>query len=110
MDDLAQQATQLLGHPILLSSNDQVSKALFQELKLKSGSTSTNKRNLRSLQDQHPIVPIILEYRKIFKATSSYIDGMEKYKKSSDGRVHARWMQVHTGTGRLSSVSPVRLL
>ncbi|WP_342257981.1 DNA polymerase I [Spiroplasma endosymbiont of Nomada ruficornis] len=84
----------------------QISEYLFKELKLpnyKKGSTAFEV--LISLKNQHPIIDILLEYRKLQKLYSTYLLGLQKYI-FDDGKIHSIYNQVQTSTGRLSSLDP----
>ena len=83
---------------------------LFEELgltavkKIKSG-FSTDAASLEAIQDEHPIIPLILRYREVEKLRGTYgaplIDTV-----GPDGRIHAQFSQVVARTGRLSSDKP----
>ncbi|WP_252319019.1 DNA polymerase I [Spiroplasma endosymbiont of Lariophagus distinguendus] len=88
------------------NSPKQISEYLFKELKLpnyKKGSTAF--AVLISLKNQHPIIDILLEYRKLQKLYSTYLLGLQKYI-FDDGKIHSIYNQVQTSTGRLSSLDP----
>ena len=91
-------------------SSKQLGVILFDELGLPAGKKtksgySTNADILNKLRDAHPIVPLILEYRKISKLLSTYAAGLPRCI-SSDGRIHTTFQQTVTATGRISSVNP----
>ncbi|MBI4051769.1 MAG: DNA polymerase I [Elusimicrobia bacterium] len=104
LDDLA-------GMPINLNSPKQLSFLLFEKLKLpvvrktKTG-YSTDEEVLRTLSSRHPIPEKIIEYRELAKLKSTYIDNLLADRSSKTGRVHTRFNQTGTATGRLSSVQP----
>lgn len=88
------------------NSPKQISEYLFKELKLpnyKKGSTAFEV--LISLKNQHQIIDILLEYRKLQKLYSTYLLGLQKYI-FDDGKIHSIYNQVQTSTGRLSSLDP----
>lgn len=88
------------------NSPKQVSQYLFEELKLpnpKKGSTAYEV--LISLKNTHPIIPILLEYRKLQKLYSTYLNGLEKYI-FPDNKIHTIYNQVQASTGRISSTEP----
>ena len=81
---------------------------LFDQLKLsdydnKKHSTAVEK--LQLLANDHPIVDLILRYRKITKIVSTYIDGMKVWIQK-DNKIHTTFNQTLTVTGRLSSTEP----
>ncbi len=96
---------------INLNSPHQLSIALFEKLglkggkKLKRGGYSTTAEVLIKLVDQHPVINHILEYRKIQKLKSTYIDGMKVFA-DRNSMVHTTFNQALTATGRLSSSEP----
>jgi len=67
---------------------------------------STNVDVLEKLQDKHPIVRKVLEYRTLTKLKSTYADGLRECIDKRDGRIHTTFKQTLTMTGRLSSVEP----
>lgn len=94
-----------------ISSPAQLGEVLFDKLglpagkKTKSGGYSTNAEILEKLRPYHPIIHDILEYRKVTKLKSTYVDGLLKVA-DKDGRVHSSFRQTGTATGRLSSSEP----
>ncbi|MDD7281733.1 DNA polymerase I [Floccifex sp.] len=89
-----------------INSPKQLANVLYDELNLPSGKKrSTSADVLEKLQDKHPIVPCLLEYRKYAKIKSTYIDGISKHIKE-DGKIHTCFNQTMTQTGRLSSSDP----
>ena len=100
------------GVMINLNSPKQVSELLFTTLGLKpkgkqkaSGAFTTNAETLESLRDDHPMVPLLLEYREIQKLLSTYVQALLE-RVAPDGRVHATFLQHGTTTGRFSSSDP----
>jgi len=67
---------------------------------------STDVEVLEQLKEQHPIIACILEYRKATKLKSTYLDGLQAVSDQSNGRVHTRFHQNITLTGRISSSEP----
>ena len=97
---------------INLNSPNQLSEALFVKLglkggkKLKRGGYSVTAEILEKVKDQHPVISLILEYRKVQKLKSTYIDGMLVYAKGEGNLVKTTFNQALTSTGRLSSSEP----
>ena len=60
---------------------------------------------LEALRPHHPIINLILEYRKLSKLKSTYVDGLLKVV-GPDGRVRSTFQQTETRTGRISSTEP----
>ncbi|MBI3040185.1 MAG: DNA polymerase I, partial [Chloroflexi bacterium] len=74
--------------------------------KTKSGFFSTDASIIEGLRGTHPIVDNLLEYRQLFKLKSTYTDSLINLVNSKTGRVHTRFNQTRTTTGRLSSDEP----
>lgn len=53
-----------------------------------------------------PIINLILEYRQLTKLKSTYADGLAVYIREDDHRIHGKFNQTVTATGRLSSTEP----
>jgi len=94
-----------------LISNPQNS-ILFEVLKLpvkrktKTG-YSTDEKVLNSLKQAHPIIPLLLEYRKLDKLLSTYVIPLKEYaKKDKNHKIYTNFLQTGTATGRLSSKNP----
>ncbi|WP_195273101.1 DNA polymerase I [Enterococcus mundtii] len=98
------------GEEFNLNSPKQLGVILFEKMSLpvikktKTG-YSTAVDVLEQLREQAPIVDDILIYRQIAKIQSTYVEGLLKVIQS-DGKVHTRYVQTLTQTGRLSSVDP----
>ncbi|MCC7665679.1 DNA polymerase I [Liquorilactobacillus satsumensis] len=99
------------GEEFNLNSPKQLGVILFEKLKLpvikktKTG-YSTAVGVLEQLRGMAPIVDNILKYRQIAKIQSTYVEGLLKYISPKDSKVHTRYTQTLTATGRLSSVDP----
>lgn len=99
-----------VGHEFNINSPKQLGVALFEDLglpckkKTKSG-YSTNAEVLEGLRSAHPVIEKIMEYRSLSKLKSTYCDGLLKVI-DTDGRIHTRFNQVETRTGRISSLEP----
>ncbi|GAP71574.1 DNA polymerase I [Candidatus Symbiothrix dinenymphae] len=104
----------LVGHPFNVSSPKVVGEVLFDELKLVEktkktkggGQYSTGEEVLEKLTDKHPAVSKILEFRKIKKLLSTYVDALPQLISPQDGKIHTTYNQATTSTGRLSSNNP----
>ena len=96
--------------PFNINSTKQLGELLFDKLalppvkKTKSG-YSTNIEVLQKLEDKHPIIPAIMEYRELTKLNSTYAEGLQKTI-APDGRIHTTFKNLLTATGRLSSTEP----
>ena len=94
------------GHEFNINSPKQLATVLYDELGLFGGKKrSTSAEVLEKLSDVHPIIPYLLEYRKLSKIQSTYAEGLQKYI-AADGRIHTLFKQTATQTGRLSSADP----
>lgn len=111
LSEIEQQIYQEAGQEFNINSPKQLGKILFEEMKLpvikktKTG-YSTAVDVLEKLRSQAPIVDNILKYRQISKLQSTYIEGLLKVVHSTDQKIHTRYLQTLTQTGRLSSVDP----
>ena len=110
-EDILNQIQECAGEKINFNSPKQLSTLLFEKLglkhgkKLKSGGYSTDSDILEKLKDDHPIIPLILEYRKNMKILSTYIEGFKPLI-DKNGLIHTVFYQAQTSTGRLSSRKP----
>ncbi len=100
----------LAGKEFNINSTKQLGEVLFEDLGLKAGKKtktgySTSVEVLEKLSKEHPIIPLILEYRALTKLNSTYVAGMIPYIKD-DGRIHGKFNQTVTATGRISSTDP----
>ncbi len=98
------------GEEFNLNSPKQLGKVLFEDLKIPGGKKtktgySTAADVLEKLAPDYPIVGKILEYRQYAKLKSTYADGLAAYI-AEDGRIHTKFNQTVTATGRLSSTEP----
>ncbi|RIH84615.1 DNA polymerase I, thermostable [Calidithermus roseus] len=103
----------LAGRPFNVNSRDQLEAILYDELKLQAGGkkTTTGKRStaasvLEEMRPLHPIVDKILDYRELSKLKSTYLDPLPRLIHPKTGRLHTRFNQTATATGRLSSSDP----
>jgi len=106
IDSISKQIYEEVGHEFNISSPKQLAEVLFEELELpdlKKG--STNADVLGKLIDYHPVVSLILDYRKYSKLNSTYAVGLKKYVQE-DNKIHTIFSQTITQTGRLSSYEP----
>ena len=101
----------LAGEKFNINSPKQLGVILFEKLgmdpikKTKTG-YSTAADVLEKLQSKHPIVKHILEYRTLAKLQSTYIEGLQNVVHCDDSKIHTRYQQALTATGRLSSTDP----
>lgn len=101
------------GMEFNVSSPKQLGEVLFEKMgltvkyqkKTTTGAKSTKESELQKMKDLHPIIPEILKYRELSKLISTYIEPIPKMV-DNGGRLHARFIQTGTTTGRMSSANP----
>lgn len=102
---------ELAGETFNINSPKQLGVILFEKLRLpfakktKTG-YSTSADILEKLRGEDPIVGMILEYRQLTKLKSTYADGMAVFISDIDKRIHGKFNQTITATGRISSAEP----
>lgn len=101
------------GETFNIDSPKQLGEILFEKLKIsakakktKTGQYATSEDILQKHEHDHPIIPMILEYRQLRKLKSTYVDPLPTLCDKIDGRIHTNFMQTVTATGRLSSNNP----
>lgn len=106
---LEERIYQLAGGTFNVNSTLQLREVLFGKLglpvlkKTATGKPSTDASVLGKLD--HPLVDLLLEFRQLEKIRSAHVDGYLALI-SADGRIHTRFNQMGTSTGRVSSESP----
>ncbi|MEX2784063.1 DNA polymerase I [Streptococcus sp. H49] len=112
IDALTQEIYDLAGTEFNINSPKQLGEILFDKLQLPLSMTKKTKTGystavdvLERLAPISPVVSKILEYRQVAKLQSTYIVGLQDFIQS-DGKIHTRYLQDLTQTGRLSSVDP----
>jgi len=111
LDELTEAVYREAGHAFNIQSTKQLGTVLFEEMglpavkKTKTG-YSTDIEVLEKLSGSHPIIDMLIEYRQISKLKSTYIDGLLDKIDPRDHRIHTRFSQTGTATGRLSSNDP----
>ncbi len=111
LEKLESQIFDLAGISFNILSSRQLASILFEGLGLtptKRGKTgfSTSSAVLSELADEHPIVPLVLQYRHLAKLKSSYIESLPKLVSKDDSKLHTTFHQLGTITGRLRSSNP----
>ena len=101
------------GSEFNIGSPRQVGQILFERLeipyrwrKTSSGQYSTDVEKLTELAPKNDIIQDILEYRKLSKLKSTYVDALPQLINPRTGRVHSNFNQARAATGRLSSDNP----
>lgn len=106
MDYYQQQIWNFAGKQFNVNSPKQLAEVIYDDLQLaRSTKRSTDIKVLQKLNGKHPIIEMIIEYRKYAKIYSTYSEGLKKYIQS-DGKIHTIFNQCITETGRLSSSDP----
>ncbi len=100
----------LAGETFNINSPKQLGVVLFEHMGLKNGKKtksgySTAADVLEKLAPDCPVVEKILEYRQLTKLKSTYADGLANFI-GGDGRIHGKFHQTITATGRISSTDP----
>ena len=110
LSELENSIQELAGEQFNVKSPKQLASILFDKLGLKAKffhkKNSTNIDVLNELISEHPIVPLIIRYRKIQKLHSTYIEPYIELVKNSGDIIHTVFNQTLTATGRLSSSEP----
>ena len=111
--DIEEEIYSLAGEPFNIASPKQVGDILFGKLKIvekpkktKTGQFVTSEEVLAQLQNRHPIVKNILQYRGLKKLLSTYVDALPALVSPRSGKIHTSYNQTVTATGRLSSSNP----
>jgi DNA polymerase-1 len=111
VEELESQAFELAGGEFMLGSTQQVGRVLFEQLGLTAGRKgktgySTDAKVLRSIRDEHPLVPVIEEWREYSKLLNTYLGPLPSLISEADGRLHTTFNQTVAATGRLSTSDP----
>jgi len=93
-----------------INSTKQLGQVLFEKLALpsqkkKKTGYSTDIEVLEKLAGKHPVIDKLMEYRRLTKLKSTYLDGLKSIA-DNNGFVHTTFMQISTVTGRISSKEP----
>ena len=107
---LAAQIYSMAGTTFNLNSPKQLGEILFEKLglpcrkKTRTG-YATDAETLSQLRPLHPIIGCILDYRQLIKLCSTYGENLIALADHS-GKLHSRFNQTGTATGRISSTDP----
>lgn len=103
----------LAGQEFNVSSPKQLGEILFEKLKVtdkprltRTKQYSTSEDILQKLENKHPIIQNILDYRSLTKLKSTYVDTLPELVNPRTGRIHTSYNQAVAATGRLSSNNP----
>jgi DNA polymerase I len=104
---------EIAGTKFNVSSPKQVGEILFEKMKVmekppktKTGQYSTAEDVLSKIENKHPIIKKILDYRELVKLKNTYVDTLPVMVNPRTGRIHTSYNQVVAVTGRLSSDNP----
>src|SRR3990172_4299633 len=112
---LEQEIFGVVGHSFNLHSTQQLSRVLFDELKLSppgrnrktsAGLLSTAGDVLEEMRPAHPVVALIVDHREIAKLKSTYADALQAQIDPATGRVHTSFSQTGSVTRRLAPSPP----
>lgn len=108
--ELEKEIYEMAGEEFNINSPKQLGVVLFEHMQLPNGKKtktgySTAADVLDKLAPDYPVVSKILEYRQLTKLKSTYADGLAAYI-GEDGRIHGKFNQTITATGRISSTEP----
>ncbi len=115
LNQIETEVYKLVGYNFNLNSTQQLSKVLFETLRLQppdrnkktaSGHYSTSAAVLDELRGEHPAVDLLLEYRELAKLKSTYLEALPLQINPKTGRVHTSFNQTGSVTGRLASSDP----
>jgi DNA polymerase-1 len=113
MIEIDRQVQEMAGGQFNLASPKQLGEVLFERLKLggkpkktKTGQYATSEDILQLLKHEHPIIPLILDFRQLQKLKGTYVDALPEMVHPRTGRIHTSFNQAVAATGRLSSVNP----
>lgn len=112
LDKLTKKIYEVAGSEFNINSPKQLAEVLFEKMGIKSpkkksasGTYSTNISILEELEEGNPIISEIMKYRELQKLLSTYIDVIPQMV-GDDDRLHAKFIQNGTTTGRFSSQDP----
>ncbi len=111
---LEKEIYQKAGKEFNINSTQQLSEILFSELKISTdkikktpkGALSTNIKELVKLKGKHPLIDSLIKYRELFKLKTGFVDALPRVINPKTGRIHPRFNQLGTETGRMSCSSP----
>ena len=109
---VAKKIYKVAGEEFNLNSPKQLGEVLLAKLDIKgkqkktsTGQVSTKESELIKLQDDHPVIKDVLQYRELQKLVSTYIDAIPPLV-GKDGRLRTTFIQTGAATGRFASHNP----
>ena len=125
LDEARNQMYETVGHEFNLNSSQQLGGVLFDELRLpktrktRTGNPSTDQAALEWLKEQldsgtledadprsYAVLDNILQFRQVAKLKSTYVDALPTLVNEKTGRIHTKYNQTGSATGRVSSNDP----
>lgn len=113
IEQIEQEIYRTSGSLFNIGSPKQLGEVLFEKLglstnakKTKTGQYPTGEEVLSRMVHDHPVVPLILDYRSLTKLKSTYVDTLPELVNPRDNRIHTTYNQAVAATGRLSSNNP----
>ncbi|MFO7729676.1 MAG: DNA polymerase I, partial [Spirochaetia bacterium] len=111
LDEIQQKIYSEVGYEFNISSTKQLQEVLFVERKLKpvkktKTGYSTDLNVLQQLSEEDIVPQLVLRHRGVSKLKSTYVDTLPELINEHTGRIHSRFIQTGTATGRLSSRDP----
>lgn len=107
INEITNQIKQYLGD-INLNSPKQVSKALYEDLKLPKlapkDKPGTDSDTLELIKDVHPVVDLLLKYREKMKLLTAFVEAIPE--EVIDSRIHTNFKVIGAVTGRMASENP----
>lgn len=101
------------GMKFNVASPKQLGEILYTRLRIvdnpkqtRTKQNSTSEEVLVKMENKHPIINKILDFRELTKLKSTYVDVLPTLVNPRDGRVHTSYNQAVAATGRLSSNNP----
>jgi DNA polymerase I len=111
--EIEREIISIAGEEFNVSSPKQLGVILFDKMKIdpnarmtKTKQYSTSEETLEKLQDKHPIVVKILDYRGLKKLLTTYVETLPELINQKTSKIHTSFNQAVTATGRLSSTNP----
>lgn len=113
LGEMERKAFDIAGYEFNIGSPSQVGEILFGQLNLDpkakktaKGAYSTTEAILEKHRNDHPLVSLILDIRKLRKLLTTYIEPLPTLINPADGKIHTTFNQTGAATGRLSSSNP----
>jgi len=113
LDELSSKIFALTGEKFNLNSPKQISRILFERMKLPTMKRtkmtkiySTDADVLEDLSEDYEIAKLLIQYRQLYKLKTAYLEVLPKVINQHTGRIHSIFNQIGTSTGRLSSSNP----